>query len=220
MRNFEAVEFATLEWVDWFNIAACSSLSAISHPPKPNNDTMPFQTTSPMAAELKQWPPTIPRRFNGTGGVCWKNTMTGVSTMTDMTGRTPWHLWLVGVIAVLFNAIGAFDYVMSMAQGGSYMASAGMTPAQIAHYQEMPIWMIAVWTIGVWGAMLGSVLILLRNKLAFLVFAVSLAAFLVSLIYTYVLTDGGEIMGGQMAIASVVIKALGPFPLVVQCAPC
>ena len=75
------------------------------------------------------------------------------------------------------------------------MASAGMTPAQIAHYQEMPIWMIAVWTIGVWGAMLGSVLILLRNKLAFPVFAVSLAAFLVSLIYTYVLTDGGEIMG-------------------------
>ncbi len=47
------------------------------------------------------------------------------------------------------------------------MANAGMTPAQIAHYQEMPIWMTAVWTIGVWGAMLGSVLILLRNKLAF-----------------------------------------------------
>lgn len=50
--------------------------------------------------------------------------------MTDMTTKTPWHLWLVGVIAVLFNGIGAFDYVMSMAQGASYMASAGMTPAQ------------------------------------------------------------------------------------------
>jgi hypothetical protein len=128
--------------------------------------------------------------------------------MTDMTTKTPWHLWLVGVIAVLFNGIGAFDYVMSMAQGASYMASAGMTPAQIAHYQEMPGWMVAVWTIGVWGAMLGSVLILLRNKRAFPVFAVSLAAFLVSLIYTYVLTDGGKIMGGQMAIASVVITVL------------
>jgi hypothetical protein len=132
----------------------------------------------------------------------------GVSAMTEMRTRTPWHLWLVGVIAVLFNAIGVFDYVMSMAQGASYMASAGMTPAQIAHYQEMPIWMTAVWTIGVWGAMLGSVLILLRNKLALPVFTVSLAAFLVSLIYTYVLTDGGEIMGAQMAITSVVITVL------------
>jgi hypothetical protein len=52
------------------------------------------------------------------------------------------------------------------------------------------------------------VLILLRNKLALPVFTVSLAAFLVSLIYTYVLTDGGEIMGAQMAITSVVITVL------------
>ena len=122
--------------------------------------------------------------------------------------KTPWHLWVVGVTAVLFNAIGAFDYVMSMTQGSTYMARAGMTPAQIAHYQALPVWMTAVWTIGVWGAMLGSVLILLRNKRAFQVFAVSLAAFLVSLIYTYVLTDGGEVMGRQMAIASAVITVL------------
>jgi len=122
--------------------------------------------------------------------------------------KAPWHLWLVGVIAVLFNGIGVFDYVMSMSQGASYMARAGMTPAQIAHYEAMPAWMTVVWTIGVWGAMLGSVLILLRNKLAGPVFAVSLAAFLVSLLYTYVLTDGGQIMGRAMAITSAVITAL------------
>ena len=128
--------------------------------------------------------------------------------MTDMTIKTPWHLWLVGVIAVLFNAVGAFDFVMAMTQGASYMASAGMTPTQIAHYQDMPIWMTAVWAIGVWGAMLGSVLILLRKKPASLVFAVSLAAFLINLLYMYVLTDGGEIMGRQMATTNVVITAL------------
>lgn len=122
--------------------------------------------------------------------------------------KTPWHLWLVGVIAVLFNAIGVFDFVMSMAQGSSYLESAGMTPAQIAHYQGMPAWMIVVWAVGVWGAMLGSVLILLRRKLAATVFAVSLAAFLISLIYTYVLTDGGDVMGRGMAITSAVITAL------------
>jgi hypothetical protein len=50
--------------------------------------------------------------------------------MTDSTIKTPWHLWLVGVTAVLFNAIDAFDYVMTMAHGESYMASAGMTPTR------------------------------------------------------------------------------------------
>ena len=134
--------------------------------------------------------------------------MTGMGTMTGVKTDAPWHLWLVGVIAVLFNAIGAFDFVMAMSQGASYLAGAGMTPAQIAHYLEMPFWMTAVWAIGVWGAMLGSALILLRNKLASAVFAVSLTAFLISLIYTYLLTDGGAIMGRSMAITSAVITAL------------
>lgn len=131
--------------------------------------------------------------------------------MTETTIKTPWHLWLVGVVALLFNSIGVFDFVMSMTQGAKYMASAGMTPAQIAHYQDMPAWMTLVWAIGVFGALAGSVLILLRNKLAWPVLAVSLAAFLLSLIYTYVLTDGGKIMGQQMAITSAVIAGLLAF---------
>lgn len=125
--------------------------------------------------------------------------------MTERTIKTPWHLWLVGVVAVLFNSIGVYDFVMSMVQGPSYMASAGMTPAQIAHYQALPAWMTVDWAIGVFSALAGSVLILLRNKLAWPVLAVSLAAFLVSVAHTYLLTDGGKIMGQQMAITSAVI---------------
>ena len=131
--------------------------------------------------------------------------------MTETTIKTPWHLWVVGVVAVLFNAIGVFDFVMSMARGPAYLASAGMTPAQIEHYQHMPAWMTADWAIGVFGALAGSVLILLRNKLAWPVLAVSLAAFLISVAYTYVLTDGGKIMGQSMAIMSAVIAGLLAF---------
>jgi hypothetical protein len=128
--------------------------------------------------------------------------------MADALVKTPWHLWLIGVIAVLFNSIGVFDFVMSMARGAEYQASAGMTPAQIAHYQHMPIWMTVVWAVGVFGAFLASILLLLRRKLAFPVFVLSLAAFLINLLYTYVLTDGGAVMGQQMAITSAVIAGL------------
>jgi hypothetical protein len=128
--------------------------------------------------------------------------------MTEAPMTTPWHLWLIGVIALLFNSIGVFDFVMSMAQGAKYQASAGMTPDQIAHYQQMPSWMTVVWAVGVFGAFLASILLLLRRKLALPVFVLSLAAFLVSLIYTYVLTNGGAVMGQQMAITSAVIAGL------------
>ena len=128
--------------------------------------------------------------------------------MTDAKVKSPWHVWLIGVIAVLFNFIGVFDFVMSMAQGAEYQASAGMTPDQIAHYQEMPSWMTVVWAVGVFGAFLASILLLVRRKAALPVFVVSLTAFLMSLLYTYVLTDGGAIMGQQMAITSAVIAGL------------
>jgi len=128
--------------------------------------------------------------------------------MTNLSVKAPWHIWLIGVFALLFNAIGVFDFVMSMARGAEYQASAGMTPAQIAHYQGLPTWMTVVWAVGVFGAFLASILLLLRKKLALLVFVVSLAAFLVSLLHTYVLTDGGAVMGQQMAITSAVIAGL------------
>ena len=128
--------------------------------------------------------------------------------MTDALVKPPWHMWLIGVIAVLFNSIGVFDFVMSMARGAEYQASAGMAPAQIAHYQSMPGWMTAAWAVGVFAAFIASILLLLRNQRAVPAFVLSLAAFCITLLYTYVLTDGGAIMGPQMAITSAVIAAL------------
>ena len=128
--------------------------------------------------------------------------------MTDAPAKTPWHIWLVGLIALLFNSVGVFDFVMTMAQGAEYQASTGMTPAQIAHYQQMPSWMTVVWAVGVFGAFLASIFLLLRRKQALPAFILSLAAFVVSLLYTYVLTDGGAVMGQQMALTSAVIAGL------------
>lgn len=128
--------------------------------------------------------------------------------MSDAPTKAPWHLWLVGVFATLFNAIGVFDYVMSRVQGDKYLASAGMTPEQIAHYAQMPGWMLVVWAVGVFGAFGASVLLLMRKRLACPVFVVSLVAFLISLLYTYVLTNGGAVMGQQMGIMSAVIALL------------
>ncbi|MEN9631434.1 MAG: hypothetical protein RJA10_4662 [Pseudomonadota bacterium] len=128
--------------------------------------------------------------------------------MTDADRKAPWHVWAVGVFALLFNAIGVFDYVMNQVQGPAYLASTGMTPDQVAHYQAMPGWMLVVWAVGVFGAFGASVLLLMRRALAGPVFWVSLAAFLVSLFYSYVLKNAGALMGSQMAVVSVVIAVL------------
>lgn len=104
-------------------------------------------------------------------------------TDTSMTTRTPWHLWLVGVLSLLWNGFGAYDFIMSTTQGETYWRASGMNQAMIDYYNAMPAWMYAPWIVGVWGAVLGSILLLMRNRLAVPVFALSLLGAIVSLLY-------------------------------------
>ena len=102
---------------------------------------------------------------------------------TRMTTATPWHLWAVGGISLLWNAFGGYDFVMSVTQGETYWRASGMTDAMIAYYNAMPTWMYVPWVLGVWGAVAGSVLLLMRNKLAVPAFALSVVGAVVSLAY-------------------------------------
>jgi hypothetical protein len=122
-------------------------------------------------------------------------------------GATPWHLWAVGLIAVLWNGYGAFDYTMSNLQGDAWLRAAGMTEAQISYFNAMPAWMTAVWAVGVWGGLLGAILLLARRRLALPVFLISLAAFLFSLVYTFLLSEGAQVMGQMAMIMNLVILA-------------
>jgi len=97
--------------------------------------------------------------------------------------RTPWHLWVVGGLSLLWNAGGAFDYVMTQTHNAGYLAA--FTPEQKAWFVSFPLWMTAAWALGVWGAILGSLLLLLRSRWAVHAFAVSLAGLVVATVYQY-----------------------------------
>ena len=115
--------------------------------------------------------------------------------MTDMTERTPWHLWLVGVLAILWNGFGCFDYVMTQTRRDEWFAQMGMTEIQLAYFNAMPAWTHAAWAIGVWGGLLGALLLLLHRKWATPVFVVSFLGWLAGAVYAFALSDGIEAMG-------------------------
>ena len=82
--------------------------------------------------------------------------------MTD-TAKTPWHLWVVGGVTLLWNAIGIFSYMMTRLDK---LDALGMTAEDIAFFNSFPAWANALWALGVWGAFFGSVLILARSRWA------------------------------------------------------
>jgi hypothetical protein len=121
-----------------------------------------------------------------------------------VAGRnTPVHLWIVGVLSLLWNSVGAFDYLATQLGLEFYMSQ--FTEQQLAYFTSFPPWAVAGWAFGVWGAFVGSIALLLRKKWAFHAFAVSIAGLFVSTIYSFGLSDGAEIAGvGGMVFNAVI----------------
>lgn len=81
----------------------------------------------------------------------------------DQAAKAPWHLWAVGIVTLLWNAIGIMSYIMTRLD---MLDALGMTPEQIAFFDTFPAWANALWALGVWGAFFGSVLLLARSRWA------------------------------------------------------
>jgi len=120
---------------------------------------------------------------------------------TNMTERTkaPWHLWVVGIAGLLWNAMGAMDYVMTQTRNEAYMSN--FTPEQLEFFYGIPAWAVATWAIAVWGGVLGCVLLLFRTRYAVGVFLASLIGMVITTIQNYGLSNGLEIMGDGFSLA-------------------
>ncbi len=106
--------------------------------------------------------------------------------MNDTATKTPWHLWVVGIGSLLWNAMGANDYTQTQLGNRGYFEMMGfdaqMTDAVLAYMDAAPMWTHAAWAIGVWGGLAGSILLLLRNRYAVHAFAISLLGAVLGLI--------------------------------------
>ena len=109
---------------------------------------------------------------------------------TTAQGR-PWHLWLVGILGTLWSAMGSLSFVITQMRVEAVMSQ--FPPQQRAYFESFPLWTVACWAIGVFGGVIGCVLLLLRKRLAFPVL-------LASLIGSTVSTLGGLFLLGGMAV--------------------
>ena len=124
---------------------------------------------------------------------------------------TPVHLWIVGALSLLWNALGGYDYTMTRMRNIDYLSSmSGIDANQMLTYiDSYPMFAHVGWGLGVWGAVAGAILLLLRHRFAVIAFAVSLIGALLSLGYLVVGPPGPAAMSeGAMAVVPYVIIAL------------
>ena len=94
----------------------------------------------------------------------------------NVTVKTPWHLWVIGVVSLLWNAFPALDFTLTNLQNDFWLSP--LTQPQREFILSAPLWADACWALGGFGSFVGSILLLMRSRhavTAFLLSAVGLA---------------------------------------------
>ncbi|MBV7380795.1 hypothetical protein [Maritimibacter dapengensis] len=126
--------------------------------------------------------------------------------------KAPWHLWVVAILSLLWNAGGGFDWVMAHFAQEQYLGM--MTEEQRDWYTSFPLWAEVFWALGVWGAIIGSVLLLVRSRHASLAFLLSLIGLVGNSLHSIVsmgnaLVDmmgpGSMIFSGAIVVVAVLL---------------
>ncbi len=116
--------------------------------------------------------------------------------------------WVIGIIALLWNIIGVVMYL-----GQAYMndeALALLPQAEQDFYNNMPAWVTAAFAIAVFTGLFGCIALLLRKKIAVLLFTLSIIAVLTQQIYNFFIQDFVE-LGGLRMIGPLLIVVISFF---------
>lgn len=129
--------------------------------------------------------------------------------MTESQNKPLTSFWIIGIAALLWNLMGVFEYLKM-----AYMTAedlAALPPEQQPLYENIPAWVTAAFAMAVFGGALGSILLLLRKKLATFVFIISFVSILAQMTYNIFMTRALEVYGPGGIIMPVMVIVVGAF---------
>ena len=117
--------------------------------------------------------------------------------MAELENRLPGTLyWVIAAVALLWNLLGMWAYYSNVTATPETLASL-YNEEQIALILSSPKWVTSATALAVTGGVIGSILLLLRNKLAVPFFIVSLLSLIAQDIFVFGMTESVEVFGMQ-----------------------
>ena len=130
-----------------------------------------------------------------------------MSTVAVALTKTPWHLWVVAILTLLWNGSGAFTIMM---------AQAGRLPnidaSEAAYYAAQPLWFVLSTDIALLAPVAAAIALLLRSRAASWLFAAGVIAILANNVYdlaagtSLVLVDRGWLILTAITVTIAVLQ--------------
>lgn len=131
-----------------------------------------------------------------------------MTTTSTPERKTPWHLWVVAVLTLLWDGSGA--YTIMMAQAGKLST---LTPDEAAYYAAQPSWFVIATDIALVSALLAGIALLFRSRMAVWLFALSLVLILLNNAYDLVAGTSRVIVSQGALIVTVIIAVIAVLQL-------
>lgn len=121
--------------------------------------------------------------------------MTGNKNPIKNGIKTPWHLWVVGLIFIFIYSNGVYDYFMMLGQNIEYYNSKNYGDAVVEYFANYPIVPLILWTINIFGGLIAGILIFFRTEWAMWLSLISSISMLLLEIITFSFMNRWNVLG-------------------------
>lgn len=128
--------------------------------------------------------------------------------MTQETSKPPAWFWIVAAVALVWNLLGVSAFVMQVSMSPETLAA--LPEAERALYESFPLWALIAFAAAVFGGAVGSVLLLMKNKLAQTAFVISVVGVVLQMIYNLFIGKTMDVYGpGSIAMPIMILLFAG-----------
>jgi hypothetical protein len=124
-----------------------------------------------------------------------------------MGTKAPWHVWVVGIVSLLWDGSGAYTIVAAQHQAIT------LKPDEAAYYAAQAGWFVILVNLGLATALLGGLGLMLRKRWAAWAFAISLAAILFGDAYDLAMGTSRVYANNAAAFVTALIAVLAALQL-------
>lgn len=131
--------------------------------------------------------------------------------MSSSTNKPGNGFWIIGIVALIWNLMGVYAYLQQ-----AYMTAedlAALPSEQQALYENVPAWVTGAFAIAVFGGVLACILLLMKKKLATMIFLVSLIGIIVQMSYNLFMSKAVEVYGPGGMIMPAMVLLIGVYLL-------
>lgn len=129
--------------------------------------------------------------------------------MTQNSNKPANSFWLIGVLALIWNAFGAYFYLELKFMTDEMKSKIPLE--QLSIIENTPTWATVAFAIAVWFGLMGCIFLLMRKKIAKVLFMISLVGIFTQMIYNIFISKSTEISENNSLVIPLTTISIGIF---------